>query len=634
MQRKDNFFADNDDIRFHLTKRVDFDAIFAALSAEAREATGCTDANEYRELMLTMLDALGALCGEVLAPGAAQVEKEPITLKDGEVELPPTIVNNLAKLLEIGCAGLGISPAYGGMGIPFLVEIAGNELINRACPSTGLNIGWYSGIAHILEKFASKEIKDRVIPRMTSGEWSGSMALTEPDAGSDLASLRTYGEKQPDGTYRLYGTKRFISNGNSQVALVLGKTEKGAHGLDKLNLYMCLRKGDDGRYNYQVTKIEDKLGLHGSATCELAFDGAVAELVGEEGKGFQNMLYLMNDARIAVAFQGIGQMEAVYRLTRAYCDDRKTWGRSLSRHELVAEKLLDMDVDIRALRSLCYQASFNQSMLLLGERQLKEDQLSDEERAAVERRTTRARRRVRRWTPLVKWYAAERAVDIARIGLQLHGGYGFTKEYRAEFWMRESLILPIYEGTSQIQALMCVKDTMKEVTRQPRSFVEKALGVKVQTLRASDPLRKKLYRAMQLESSAILAILVKLFKVNVRASMPDRVSGDLVAMVKAMGRDLVKMENVAPAMLHAERLCEIRTLVALAQCLVWDAETDPNRRPYAERFLNRTWPRLEMLKAEIEVEDPVLAQLLNDGDGQVRNTHIGAGAEADSVAAT
>ena len=620
MLTKANFFTDTPDIRYHLTRRCDFKELFEGLTPEEREVSGCNTPEEYRDLILSSLETVGELSGTELAANAAKVEKEPIYLKDGDVVLPPTSVENIQKLLQIGAASLSCEPQYGGMGLPFVVEACANELIMRACPSTGLNIVWFGGISAIVEKFGNDEIKNFVLPKISAGEWSGSMALTEPDAGSDLGSMRTYGELQPDGTWRLYGSKRFISNGCSQVCLVLAQNAKGAKGLNTLNMFLCLRKppytldGKDDpntKFNYTVNKIEDKLGLHGSATCEINFDGSVAYLLGENGKGFQHMLHLMNDARIAVGFQALGNMEAITRLAADYCNQRKAWGVPIAHHELVAEKLLDMDVDTRALRSLCYQAAYNQSVMYQCEKLIAKGGLSAERKAELERKAGIARKRVRRWTPLIKWYGSERAIKMSHDCLALHGGYGYTKEYRAEWWVRETPILAIYEGTSHIQALMCVKDTMKEVIRNPRKFVETALGLRVQTLRVGDSLRKKLYRAKQLESSAIIALLLRLLKSNVRETISEAKDTDLIKMVKILSRDIIKMENVSQALLHAERICEIKCLVNLAQCLVWDAEDDPSRAHYAERFLNKSWARLNYLKQEIESDDPVLEKLLS-----------------------
>ena len=609
MQKKDNFYADNADLQFHLAERIDWDAVWAWMNEEQRELSGCESAEELKALTQDAMSTFGEICGSVLAPNAEQVEKEDLELRDGEVVIPPTLSKNMEALHEFGIAALSCPAEFGGMGAPFFTEMTANELLMRACPSTGLNAVWFSAVAHIVDRFGSQEVREKVLPQICEGKWSGCMALTEPDAGSDLAAMMTYGDKQPDGTYKLYGTKQFISNGNGQVALVLGMNKKGAKSLSDINLYLCLRE-ENGQRNYEVSKLEEKVGLHGSATCQLVFDGSPAVLLGEEGKGFKAMLELMNDARIATGLQGLALMEGAHRLAADFASERKTWGKPIAHHELIAEKLLDIEVTIRGVRSLCYQASFNQSMMHLGGERLKDKSLSDDERESLERDVARYKKRVRRWTPLIKWYVGEKSFSVARDCLQIHGGYGFTKEYRAEWWVRESLILSLYEGTSQIQALMCMKDTLKEVIRNPREFLEVALGYRVKALSASEPMKKRLYKMKQLVNGAVIQILMKLVKSNVKESMSDVKPTDLMKMVKVLSRDLVKMNNISPALLHAERLCEMKALTAIAECLLWDTEVDDSRMWIAERMMHTSLTRLEALKAEIEADDRVLRDRL------------------------
>lgn len=606
--KKENFLTDNPDIEFQLRNRLDFNEVFEWMSAEEREVMSVTNGEDLKNTSIEVLESLGEVCGSVVASNQQAIEEEHPVLKDGDVTFGPKITENIQALVDMGVAGLSAHPKYGGLGAPFFLETAALEMVHRACPSTGLNIVWFSSIAHVIQKFGNEEQQDRVNARIASGEWSGCMALTEPDAGSDLGAIRTYGEPQEDGTYKLFGTKRFISNGCGQVALVLGMKEKGASGLENLSLYLCLRKHDDGSQNYQVSKIEEKLGLPGSATCEMNFDGSHAELIGTAGQGFKYMLKLMNDARIATAFQGLGMMEASLRLAQGFAEERKTWGKPIAQHEMIAEMLLDMEVDTMALRSICYQAALNQSMLYLGEAKLKRDKLSDDERQKIEERVAKYRKRIRRWTPLVKWYGSERAVSMARDCVQIHGGYGFSKEYRAEFWYRESMILPLYEGTSQIQALMTVKDTMKEVMRQPRAFVEYYMGHKIKSLSEGDKLRRNLYKAKQQINSAVVSLLMQLVKLNATPSIKK--PADITKLVGMVSKNLIKMENIGPALLHAERLCEMKSLVAMAETLVWDAEADESRRWIAERFLNKSLPRISMLRECMEEVEPVLAERL------------------------
>jgi len=321
-------------------------------------------------------------------------------------------------------------------------------------------------------------------------------------------------------------------------------------------------------------------------------------------------LRLMNDARIAVGLQGLGLMEATLRLAQQFAEERASWGKSISKHEAIAEKLLDLEVDTKAFRSLCYQAASYQSLIYFGENRLADKDLNEDERKTIEGEVAQAKKLVRKWTPLIKWWVGEKSFVQARTCLQIHGGYGFTTEYRPEWWVRESLILSIYEGTSQIQALMCIKDTMKEIIKNPKDFVEVALGTKVQTLRPGNPLRRKLYRCKQLFNGALVSILMQLVKENVRTTISANRSADLLRLVQLVAGDLAKFEQLSAAFLHAERVCEMKSWIAMGHCLLRDAEVDSDRTWIAERFINRALPRLQCLKSEIEMDDPVIARRL------------------------
>ncbi len=612
--KKGNYFSDNPELAFQLTQRTDFEEIFQYLNDEEKEMLSVKTAEEYQNAWIEVLESMGEVIGNEIAPKARQVEKEPITLKDdGDVELPPTIVSNMNILKEVGLTSLCVATDAGGMAAPFLIEAITHEMINRACPSTTLNAVWYGAVAHIIEKYGNDDLKQEYLPRIASGEMSGNMALTEPEAGSDLANIRSYGEKQDDGTWKLYGNKIWISNGSGDISLVLAKKSKGSEGLNAINLFLCPRK-IDGQHNYKVTALEEKVGLHGSATCELLYEGSKAYLLGKEGEGFRYMLDLMNDARIAVSFQGIGSMEATLRLAKDFAETRKTWGKPIARHELIAEKLLDLEVELKAFRSVCHQAAVNQSTIYVAERYLKREKLNEERIAEVKAKIAKYQKRVRRWTPLIKYFAGEKSVEHARTCLQIHGGSGFTTEYDAEFWVRESLIYAIYEGTSQIQALMCVKDLLKEVVRNPMEFVETALGLRVKGIAETDSLMRRYYKLRQMSHSAVISIILKMVKANVRAKFSESSGNDLVKMIKLISRDLVKFENLRPALLHAERITEIKVMHALAEAAIWDYKTDPSRKWIAERYINKSIPRVAYLKELIENDDEVIANVLDKYD--------------------
>ena len=605
----ENFYLDNPDLQFHLKNRIDWEEMFKWVPEEDRDVVSATTAQEYCNSWLEVLETLGDICGTTLAGNARKVDQTPYKYENGQDIVSKELQENIEALKEFGISSLGTPVEFGGMGAPSVIEFAGAELTNRACPSTMLNVGWYSPIAHIIESFASEELKQEYIPKLVSGEYSGNMALTEPDAGSDLGALRTWGEKQEDGSWKLFGTKRFISNGTSELSLVLAKNEKGSQGLSALSLYLCPRVWD-GKENIRVLKLEEKPGLKGSATAELAYDGSKAWILGKEGEGFHYMLKLMNDSRIGVGFQGVGLMESTYRLAQTYASERKTWGKPIEQHELIADILLDLEVELKAIRSLSYQAAYSRTMIQLGEHQLKKGTISPEQRVEIEKKVSENQRLLRRWTPLIKYWVGEKSVWHARQAMQILGGYGFTKEYDAERWVRESLIYSLYEGTSQIQALMCIKDTLKVLVRNPGKFIENALGYRIKSLAEGDPLRKKLLRVRQLSQGAVLSVVLKLLKTNAKAKFSEISEKDLLKAVKKLSTDLIKFEEISPALMQAERICEIQCYEVLANCLVRDAKADESRSWIAERFFYKAIPRIQYLKTLIEQEDVVLNEKL------------------------
>jgi len=606
MQRKENFLLDNPDILFHLENKINLVELFDLISDEVKENAGVNTPEEMKTMCLELLKSFGEVVGSEIAPNAKKVATQDLKLdENGDVHFPEAISSNVKKLVEVGVAGIGVSPEFGGIGIPLCYEIPAIELLHRACPSTTLNVTWYGAIARVLEQIASDEIKKEFIPKLASGEFSGSMALTEPDAGSDLANIRTYGVKQADGSWKLFGSKRFISNGQSEVCLAIAKNKKGEHGLGSINLFLCPRHVN-GKKNYSVTKLEEKPGLHGSATCELQFDGAYALQIGEDGRGFHYMLQLMNEARVAVAVQALGMMEAIFRVAKDYTQQRKSWGKPIAEHELIAEKLLDLETELYAARSLCYQSCQALAYSNLAEKKLKDKTLSATVAQEIESKKARYDRKLRRWTPLVKYWLCERAVSFARTCLQLHGGYGFTTEYSPEWWLRESLILPVYEGTSQIQALMCMKDTMKEIIRNPAKFIEVALGTQMQTISERDPLRRSVAKLRQISNSSLITLIFKLLKENARSNFSKVKPNDIRTVLKRLTKELIRFDNLSLAMLHAERVCEMKALVSMGESLVKDVKIDLSRKWIAERFLHKAVLRMQYLQSEIESDDEVL----------------------------
>ncbi|MDE3270351.1 MAG: acyl-CoA dehydrogenase family protein [Pseudomonadota bacterium] len=597
MRQKINFYTDNPDIDFHLLDRLG--ELYQFITPAHRELLGVDDEQSFCDVWLEGLRSFGEAIGTEIAPRIQQVEEEELTLDaDDNLQMGKALRANVKLLNDLGIAPFGAVETHAGMGAPFAVQCCLFEMLVRACPSTALNVIWYGTIAEIVDRFGSQAQKDTFIPPLASGAMSGCMALTEPETGSDLAAISSYGERQADGSYRLYGNKRFITNGTADLALVLARSSKTFAGLKHLSLFIVPRRCGK-KLNYRVTKLEKKLGLQGSATCDLNFQGATAELLGEEDKGLSYMLALMNNARIATSYQGVGSLEAIYRIATTYAGQRQTWGKPIANHELIAEKLADMQMDLAAIRSLAYKAGFHESYVMMARAYLeRNDELEPVAAEKLQQQVMAHQRRLRHWIPLIKYWVGEHVPYHARNALQIHGGYGYTKEYLPELWLRSTTILSIYEGTSQIQALMCMKDTLKDILRSPSKFIERTIALNVKGLSES-MLRRKLNRAKRHVNAAMLSVFLGLVRENFALNISKL---QLKALRQGMERlrKNIKMQDFSHALRNAERICAMKCHVALAESLVWDAERDPRRKALALRYLNRSLPRLACLKAEID----------------------------------
>jgi hypothetical protein len=346
---------------------------------------------------------------------------------------------------------------------------------------------------------------------------------------------------------------------------------------------------ENGRENYRVARPEKKFVIRGSATCELAFDGSCAELLGPRGSGFQQILNFMNEARVAVAVQGLGIAEASCRAAREYAARRVQMGRPIARHEMVADMLLDMEAEVAALRALVYRCTELQ------------DRIVGLERTGGPAGEVRAlKRQLRDRTPLVKWMGSERTLWVARTAVQVHGGYGVVQEYDVERHYRNALILPIYEGTSQIQALMSLKDQVGWALQKPWRVLTGAVTVTA----PPDPLGDALRDLATEYNSALRYVLTRgvglgaLAQAAVRKRAPER-------------------EQLAYALLHAERLTAILTALRAGEALVARTGESPARRRTAERYLSRALPQARMHGEIVRSGDRSTLEFLSDG-GSIR----------------
>ncbi|MFA4964689.1 MAG: acyl-CoA dehydrogenase family protein [Thermoleophilia bacterium] len=455
-----NFFSDNPDLQATV-RHLDLTHVVRLREddyAQARDfAYAPKDFEDALDSYERALGIVGEIAAEYVEPRAEGVDRAGSELVDGEVCYAPGIAQSLERLKQADLMGITLPRRYGGLNFPISISVLIVEMVSRADPAL-MNIFGLQDIAETVNKFASAEMKAAYLPRFASGEVTASMALTEPEAGSDLQNVQLKATEQADGTWRLNGVKRFITNGCGQLSLVLARSEEGT--TDARGLSMFLYERDE---HMRIRRLEDKLGIHGSPTCELQFDDAPALLVGERRRGLTTyVMSLMNGARLAIAAQAQGIAEAAYRAAAKYADERVQFGAPIAELTAVKGMLADMKVSIEAARALLYETALVVDMKEVLEHRL--GQLTGEgapAEAADELKARRAElkkytRLAALFTPLAKACCTEMANTVAYDSLQIHGGSGYMRDFAVERHARDARITNIYEGTTQLQVVAAI----------------------------------------------------------------------------------------------------------------------------------------------------------------------------------
>src|SRR5713226_7867877 len=576
--RAENYFNANKDLTFYYEKVIDWDRLVPLFADAEDAARPSATAASWREV----LGVAGDFVGRQISQRAAEVDRLG-TPHSGDIKVSPPMAENLRGLAEMGLIGLGLPREYDGEGMPFVVHSAVFEMLARADAATMVQYAFYSSPAAMIVRFGSDAQKERWVPRLARGEVIGWVAMTEPEAGSDVGNLSTTATRQADGTWRIDGRKQFISSGNGEVGVLLARAIPGSKGLNGLALFVvprCVPDPDLGeRQNFEVERAEEKVCINGSPTCALSFHDSYAEIMGSPGDGWRQITTFMNEARIAVGVQACGVAQASLTAATDYAQQRVQMGKPIREHPLVAEMLLDMQTTVAGLRALWMESAVAYDLVQGLDRQLHGLAEVDPSRPTVEARKKRLERYLRELTPLVKYLGAEEAIRVARTGMQVFGGYGVVKDYEVERHLRDSLILPIYEGTSQIQALMATKDLLKTVMRDPRSLLVPGSHSEWLTRSPADAELGRMYRAALRSFSGALGWLM----IDVGRQIGPR----RVAQVMSGGGDLDEAD-LGYVLLSAERLTQMLAYLHVGRLLAQQAQRWPERLPLASRFLKRT----------------------------------------------
>ncbi len=447
-----NFYTDNKNLKFHLEHPL-MEKIVAlkenAYEDKEKYDYAPQDFEDALDSYDKTLEIVGEICGDIIAENAESVDHEGPKIVNNEVIYARGTQENYDALVNAGLIGMSLPRKYGGLNFSIVPYVMAAEIVSRADAGFA-NIWGLQDCAETIHEFGSEEIKNEFLPRFEKGA-TAAMDLTEPDAGSDLQSVQlkaTYDANKDQ--WFLNGVKRFITNGDADVSLVLARSEEGTSDARGLSLFVY----DRAEQAVTVRRIENKLGIKGSPTCELVFNNAPAKLIGDRKMGLiKYVMALMNSARLGVGAQSVGIAEAAYREALKYAEEREQFGKAIIKYPAVYEMLTMMRVKTDAIRSLLYETSRFVDIYKTYTHLQEGRRLEKEERLELKKYQKLADI----FTPLLKLFSSEYSNEIAYDSLQVHGGTGFMKDFPIERIYRDARITTIYEGTSQLQVVAAIR---------------------------------------------------------------------------------------------------------------------------------------------------------------------------------
>ena len=562
-----NFYTDNQDLQFTLdhidlaeaVKLREHDFVFAReFDTAPRDAADAFD--NYRRV----LTVLGEICAEKIEPRSRTVDLEGPHFENNTVTYHPLTQANLSDIIRAELSGVMLPHRFGGLNFPVTVYSMMTEMVSRADASLQ-NLFGLQDIAETICEFGSEEQKQEFLPGFASGEYDGSMDLTEPDYGSDLQSVRLRAWQDENGQWYLNGMKRFITNGCSKVHLVLARSEEGSTDGRGLSMFICRACPQ-----LVVRRIENKLGIHGVATCELQYNDVPAQLCGKRRFGLiKYVMSLMNGARVAISAQAIGIAEAAYREARKYAAERMQFKKSIDEFPAVYEMLASMKTRLTAARALLYETTRAVDL------RTEYVHLSETDPAAARDKLKYYSNVAAVLTPMCKALATETANKVAYDGIQIHGGAGYMRDFNAERFYRDARITNIYEGTTQLQIVAAIGGVMqRDLDKRIGELAALELPAKLAALRD---------KLMQLHAKHLEAV-------RMVAEKHDVEYHDLVA------RALVEME----------------TYIFVGLLLLRDAAKCADREAIAERFVLDAVPEFEARFMRVTSLDGTLIERRRD----------------------
>ncbi|WP_299528519.1 acyl-CoA dehydrogenase family protein [uncultured Lutibacter sp.] len=540
----DNFFKDTPDFKFHLEHPI-VQKIVKLKERNFKESEHYDYAPLNHEDAIDtygkVLEIVGEICAETISPNAESVDIEGPHILNNEVVYAKGTTADYKALYDAGLIGMGLPRKYGGLNFPLLPYVMAAEMVARADAGFA-NIWGLQDCAETIYEFGSEEQREKYLPRFNRDGVTAAMVLTEPDAGSDLQAVKlkaTFDENEQ--IWRLNGVKRFITNGDADISLVLARSEENTTDARGLSMFIY----DRSAHAVEVRHLEKKLGIKGSPTCELVFKNAPAELVGKERFGLiKYVMALMNSARLGVGAQSVGIADAAYREALKYAEERAQFGKYILNFPAVYEMLTNMKIKIDALRSLLYETTSFVDISKAYEDAMNERKLESEERSEMKHYMKLANV----FTPLIKMTASEACNKIAYDSLQIHGGTGFMSDFPIERIYRDARITSIYEGTTQLQTIAAIKGVTTGV------FLEQ---IKVYESEVSDEngILKKLLQEMTIDFETI-------------------------------SKKVIEQSNIPLLDFHSRRLVEMAGNIIMGYLLVLNNQRDTKFSKSAKLYVN------------------------------------------------